>query len=223
MLTTIGELLPLALGVAISPIPVIAVILMLMSPRARSTAVGFLTGWLGGIIVATTVFTLLSSLLPDGAGGGPHPIRGIINLVLGVLLLFVAVRQWRQRPREGQEPALPEWMRAVDAMGFGQALGLAVLLVAVNPKNLVMSASAGLTVGSSGLSPGASAAVVVLFALLAGVTILVPVAGFFLAEDRFRAPLDEFRGWLVQENSTIMTILPLVLAAFAIGKGLGFF
>ena len=37
-----GQILPLALGVAISPIPIIAAILMLLSPRARATSVGYL-------------------------------------------------------------------------------------------------------------------------------------------------------------------------------------
>ena len=63
--TVIGEFLPLALGIAISPIPIIAAILMLLSPKARVTSVGFLLGWVIGIIVATTVFTLLSTVLPQ--------------------------------------------------------------------------------------------------------------------------------------------------------------
>jgi hypothetical protein len=32
----IGDILPLAVGVAISPVPVIAIVLMLGTPRARS-------------------------------------------------------------------------------------------------------------------------------------------------------------------------------------------
>ncbi|WP_313815473.1 GAP family protein [Citricoccus sp.] len=222
MMAMIGEILPLALGIAVSPIPIIAVILMLMSPRARSTAVGFLTGWLGGIIVAATVFTLLSSFLPEGDDGA-RPIRGIIHLALGVLLLFVAARQWKSRPKNDEQPDLPKWMQAVDSMAFGKALGLAVLLVAVNPKNLVMSASAGLAIGSAGTAPGVSAAVVVIFTVLAGATVWVPVVGFLLASERLRAPLEKLRIWLVQQNSTIMSILLLVLAVNAIGKGLGSF
>jgi len=35
----IGDLLPTALGVAISPVPIIAVILMLLAPRARKPRV----------------------------------------------------------------------------------------------------------------------------------------------------------------------------------------
>ena len=35
--SAIGDVLPLALGVAISPIPIIAVILMLLSPKGGSS------------------------------------------------------------------------------------------------------------------------------------------------------------------------------------------
>ena len=62
--SVIGEILPLAVGIAISPIPIIAAILMLLSPRAKTTSVGFLLGWLAGIVIAIALFTLLSSVLP---------------------------------------------------------------------------------------------------------------------------------------------------------------
>src|SRR5215204_1252750 len=65
MTSVVGEILPLAIGVAISPIPIIAAILMLLSPRAKSMSVAFLIGWIVGIVVAVAVFTLLSSVLPQ--------------------------------------------------------------------------------------------------------------------------------------------------------------
>ena len=61
--TAVGEILPLAVGVAISPVPIIAAILMLLSPQAKSTSLGFLVGWVAGISIAIVVFTLLSSVL----------------------------------------------------------------------------------------------------------------------------------------------------------------
>src|SRR5690606_38175547 len=111
--SVIGEILTPALGVAISPIPIIAAILMLLSSRARVTGTGFLLGWVLGIVVAVTVFTLLSAVLPGEDPGGSQPIKGVIQLVLGALLLLLAVRQWRGRPRPGAEPAMPKWMQAI--------------------------------------------------------------------------------------------------------------
>jgi hypothetical protein len=62
----IGDVLPLAIGIAISPIPIIAAILMLFSARATSTSTGFLLGWILGIVVATAVFTALAGTLKTG-------------------------------------------------------------------------------------------------------------------------------------------------------------
>jgi hypothetical protein len=42
----VGDPLPLAVGVAVSPVPIIAVILMLLAPRASGTSAGFGLGWL---------------------------------------------------------------------------------------------------------------------------------------------------------------------------------
>src|SRR5437762_1845072 len=145
----IGEILPLAVGIAISPIPIVAVILMLLSPRAKSTSVGFMIGWVVGIIVAVVVFTLPASVIPQNSGG-PSPIGGVIKIILGLLLLFLAFGQWRSRPAEGEHPTLPEWMSAIEEMTAGKAFGLGFLLSAVNPKNLLMAISAGVIVGGAG-------------------------------------------------------------------------
>ena len=45
----IGQSLSLAVGVALSPVPIIAVILMLVTPRARSNGPAFIAGWLLGL------------------------------------------------------------------------------------------------------------------------------------------------------------------------------
>lgn len=216
----IGQLLPVALGIAISPIPIIASILMLMSPRARTTSFGFLLGWLVGIALVVCVFTALSSILPSSGEGGSAPIRGGIQLLLGVLLLIIAVKQWRARPREGAEVAMPKWMRRIDDMTFLPAAGLALLLAAVNPKNLLLGASAGTTLGATDLSVAELSGFIAVFTLVAGCTVLLPVVGFLVASARLRGPLDRMRDWLQQENPVIMAVLLLVLGVVVVSKGL---
>ena len=221
--SVIGEILPLAVGIAISPIPIIAVILMLLSPRAKGTSVGFMIGWLLGIIIAIIVFTLLSSVIPQHSEGG-SPVAGVIKIVFGVLLLFLALRQWRARPAEGEQASLPKWMSAIDSMTAAKALGLAFLLAAVNPKNLLLAASAGLIIGGAGLGFGQGLAlVIIIFVLLAACTVVIPVVGYLIASARLAGPLDSLRGWLVENNATIMSVLLLVIGVAVIGKGLDSF
>jgi threonine/homoserine/homoserine lactone efflux protein len=221
--SVIGDILTPALGVAISPIPIIAAILMLLSSRARVTGTGFLLGWVLGIVVAVTAFTLLSAILPAEDPDGAQPIRGVVQLVLGALLLLLAGRQWRGRPRAGAEPAMPKWMQAIDSITFPKALGLGFLLSAVNPKNLLLAASAGVTIGASGLTAGAIVLVIGIFTLIAASTVLVPVVGYLVAADRLRGPLDGLRRWLSEENAVIMAVLLLVIGVVLIGKGIGSF
>jgi threonine/homoserine/homoserine lactone efflux protein len=222
MTEVIGETLPLAVGIAISPIPIIAAILMLLSPRAKSTSVGFLIGWVAGIVVAIVLFTLLSTVIPQDTGG-PSPVAGVIKIILGALLLFLAITQWRARPAKGQEASMPKWMSAIDSMTAGKALGLGFLLSAVNPKNLLLAIAAGVIVGGAGLTVSQMSVVIIIFVLLAASTVLVPVVGYLIASARLAGPLDKLREWLVDNNAVIMAVLLLVIGVSLIGKGLANF
>ena len=219
----IGDILPLAVGIAISPIPIIAAILMLLSPKARSTGVGFMAGWVLGIAVAVTAFTLLSSVLPESDPDASKPVTAVIQLLLGAGLLFLAVRQWRSRPEPGDDPPLPKWMGGIDAMTAGRALGLGFLLAAVNPKNLLLGAGAGIAVGSAALDIGAVVIVLVVFTVIAAASVAVPVIAYLVASDRMAAPLERLRGWLVHNNATVMAVLLVVIGVVLIGKGIGSF
>jgi len=219
----IGETLPLALGIAISPIPIIAAILMLLSPRARVTSVGFLLGWIIGIFAAVTVFTVLSAVIPADDPDAAKPVRGAIQLALGLLLLLLAFGQWRKRPKAGEEPTLPKWMQAIDKVSFPLAFGLGFLLSALNPKNLLMAAGAGVDIGAADLTVGAVAGIIAVFTLLAASTVLVPVVGYLFAASALRGPLDALRGWLARENGVIMAVLLLVIGVSLIGKGIASF
>jgi threonine/homoserine/homoserine lactone efflux protein len=219
----IGEILPLALGVAISPMPVIAAILMLLSPKARTTSVGFLVGWVAGIVIAVTAFTLLSSLLPEEDPNASKPVQGTIKLVLGVLLVLLAIRQWRGRPSGEAVPALPKWMSAIDTLTPVKGLGLGLLLSALNPKNLIMAAGAGVAVGAGALGTGETVVVIVVFTAIAASTVAVPIIAYLLAADRMAEPLEALRSWLVRENAVVMAVLVLVIGVVVIGKGIGNF
>ena len=221
--SVIGDILPLALGIAISPIPIIAAILMLLSPKARGTSVGFLVGWVLGIVVAIVLFTLLASIIPEQDPDASKPIAGVITLLLGAGLLLLALRQWRSRPKAGEDAALPKWMAAIDSMTAVRGLVLGFLLSAVNPKNLLMAVGAGVIVGTGGLSGGEATLAIVIFVLIAASSVAVPVIAYLLASTRMAAPLEALRTWLVQNNATVMAVLLLVIGVVLIGKGIGSF
>ncbi len=168
------------------------------------------------------LFTLLSTVIPQDTGGS-SPVSGVIKIILGLLLLFLAIKQWRTRPAEGEHASMPKWMSAIDSMSAGKAMGLGFLLAAVNPKNLLMAISAGVIVGGAGLTVGQTTVVIIVFVLLAASTVLIPVVGYLIASARLAGPLDKLRVWLVDNNAVIMAVLLLVIGVSVIGKGLANF
>ena len=223
MLEIIGATLTNAAAIAISPIPIIAVILMLMSPRSTRMGLTFLLGWFVGILVATTVFTLLAGALPAGGSDSSRPILGGVQILLGLGLLFLGWRQWRSRPEAGATPELPAWMSKIDQMRALPAVGLAFALAAVNPKNLLVAAAAGTEIGHGNLNTGELIATIIVFSLIAALSVLVPVLFAICAPHTAARGLAGIRAWLTVNNSVIMTVLLAILGANVIGKGLGSF
>jgi hypothetical protein len=211
----IGAILGFAVGVAISPVPIIAVILMLFSRRAASNGVAFLVGWLLGLTVVSIVVLAIGVEASEGDAGG-----GWTKVVIGVLFLALAVKQWRDRPQPGEEPPMPKWMASIDEFTAPKAFGMAVLLSAVNPKNLGLTIAAAATIGAAGLDAGQDAVVVGVYVLLASVTLIVPVVGYLAARERMTPTLDAMKAWLLVNNATVMAVLFLVLGAKVLGDGI---
>jgi threonine/homoserine/homoserine lactone efflux protein len=219
----IGDLLPVALGVAISPVPIIAVILMLLAPHAKAASIAFLAGWVVGITVVVVVVTLVVDPVDDSDAGGSATFVGVLKIVIGAAAVLLGVQQWRSRPRAGQEPVMPKWMSAIDTINPTKALGLGALLSGVNPKNLALCLTGGITIGAGGLSAGETIVAVAVFVLIGSSSVAVPVVGYLVAQQRMQGPLDELRQWLTLHNSAVMAVLLLVIGVAIIGKGLAGF
>ena len=123
---------------AISPVPIIAVILMLFSAKARVNGPMFLAGW----ALALTVVVALAYVLAGAAATATEETTTDTiawgRLILGVLLLLLAGRQWQSRPAPGATPPMPKWMAGIDGFTPGKAFGLALILAGPNPKNLLL-------------------------------------------------------------------------------------
>lgn len=219
--TVIGEFLPFAIGIAISPLPIIVVILTLLGKQARTSSLGFLIGFVLGVVGLITVLTVIAALLPRNADASPTAWSGILKLALGALLLFFAVKQWRKRPKGDETPELPGWMQKVDSMKFGGSLVLGLFLAVVNPKSLVLSTSVGADLAASGLAVDELVVAIVVFTAIAASTIVIPVVAYMVAARALQAPLESLHKWLAREDHTIMCVLFVVLGAMTIGKGIG--
>ena len=217
----IGQILPFAVGVAISPVPIIAVILMLVTRQARVNGPAFVVGWLIGLGIIGVLVIGIAGGAGASSGGEPATWVLVLELVLGLLLLLVALRQVRSRPQDGEEAPMPKWMGAIDGFTPGNALGAGVLLSSLNPKNLLLAVGAAATIAQTGIATSEQAIAYVVFALMATIGVASPVVIFFALGDRAAALLDPMKAWMGQNNAVIMAILCLVIGVKLIGQALG--
>lgn len=210
-----ADALPLALAIAASPFAILPAVLLLTTPRARTSAPAFLAGWLGGVAVAVSVGAVLADLID--ASGAPRAWTGWLRLVIGLALVVLGVRQWTGR-REGSEP--PGWLASLRSAGAAEAARLALALSTLNPKVLLLALAGGLSIGASGDDLVAEIVAIVVFTLVASTSVAVPVGAFFVLGDRVRGPLDRGADWLERHGGTIVSIVLIGLGLMLIIRGL---
>ncbi|QTV80509.1 GAP family protein [Microbacterium sp. NIBRBAC000506063] len=217
----IGDILPMAMGVAITPVSVLATLLLLLSQEGRRRSLPFALGWLLGIAIIMTVFVVATLVLKDVLTGDPKPVLGSIQLVLGSLLLIRAVRLWAIR--RSQDADWPKWMSTIDEAGAGAAALRGLHQVTANTKNLLLTASAAAVIVDATLGVGPSATVIGVFTAIAGVSVLVPLVAGLAASDRARPALAAARVWIVRQYAGVMTVVLLLMGSVVLGKGIGHF
>lgn len=216
----IGQVISFGVGVALSPVPIIAVVLMLATPKGRVNGPSFLTGWIAGLAVLGTIVLLISSGASASSQGAPATWVSILKIVLGVLLVLLAVKQWSGRPRGQDEPELPAWMKTIDTFTPVKSAGIAVLLSAINPKNSLLVVGAAAAIAQTGSSTIDQAVALAVFIVIATLGVGAPVAIYFLMGDRATKILGELHDWMARENATIMAVICLIIGAKLIGDAI---
>jgi threonine/homoserine/homoserine lactone efflux protein len=220
MADAIGQVLSLGLGVSLSPVPIIAVVLMLATPSARSNGPAFVLGWIAGLVLVGSVVLVVAGGAGAGEGSEPATWVDLLKLALGGLLVLIAVRQWVKRPRDGADAPLPGWMRTIDEFSPARSIALGFALSAVNPKNLLLTVAAAAAVAGSAASAGEEAVAFGVFVVVATLGPGLPVAVYFALGERAERWLDALKTWLSVHNAAIMAVLCLIIGAKLIGDGI---
>ena len=150
----LGDILPLAVAVAIFPVPIIAVVLLLGSERGTAKGAAFVVAWSTGLSAVAGTVLVFGGAADASEDGEPATWVNVLLLGLGLLLLAAAVGQWRARPSGGEETSTPGWMRTIDDFTVAKAGGAAFALSALNPKNLLLTVAAAAEIAEMGCRLG---------------------------------------------------------------------
>src|SRR3954453_13324443 len=104
----ISEVLAFAVGVAISPVPIMAVTLMLFSRRARVNGPAFLVGWVLALTIVSGVAYVVAKQGDASTNNSTDDALAWGKIVFGILFLLLAARNWSKRPSPGDIAPMPK-------------------------------------------------------------------------------------------------------------------
>ena len=216
----IGGSLALAVGIALSPIPIIAVVLMLTTPRARANGPAFVLGWLLGLGVVGAIVLAVAGPANASSSGAPATWVSWLKIILGAGLLLIAVRQFRGRPHGEDQAPMPKWMGAIENFKPAAALGTGALLAGANPKNLLLAVAGAAAIAQTGIAGAQQAIAYLIFAVIATIGVGAPVVIYFAMGERSQELLGKLKNWMGQHNAVIMSVLCLIIGAKLIGDAI---
>lgn len=220
MLQAIGHILPIAVAVAISSVPIMATILILLSPNRNRSALPFLIGWALGMAAVVTICTISAQAVPTPrAERRPETAIGVGEILVGAALVVGAIAVW-WRARRNPSAAMPKWLSTVGSFGPWASFGVALALN-VRPKGLLLAIAAGLALRGDDLTATESAIAIGIYTIVGASTVAVPVIATLAAPERMEPRLLAGREWITRNSAVITALIMVLIGVVIIGTGLG--
>jgi len=218
MWQALGGLLPIAVAVAVSSVPIMVTILLLLSPNRSKTAVPFLIGWVIGVVAVIGVSAVSAQALPNVPRRAQEKVAGVIELFIGAALIVLGLVQILRRSR-APESGMPRWLTAVDSFSGPVSFAVGVVLN-VRPKGLLLGVAAGLALNAASVDSAQSAALVVIYTLIATSTVVVPIIASFLAPKKVQPKLISARDWIGSNGRVLTSAMLFMIGVVIFGVGL---
>ncbi|MEV7692138.1 GAP family protein [Microbacterium sp. NPDC089189] len=232
MADLIVSLLPLALGIVMSPLAIMALVAVLLSRRARANGIAFLTGWVSAVALAVGGSFWVLGLLDLHDVGTPPVWVALVRLLLGLLLLAGAGWVYRKGTRHARRmaaaetpaqvtaaaPQLPGWLRSVETFTPARSFALGLGIFLLNPIDLSCAVLAALDTRLAALAPTTDAVVLIAFGVASVLPIVLPVVLVLVRREAAAPVLARVRTWIASHTSVLNAALVLVIAVLQLQK-----
>ncbi len=189
------------------------VVLFLSEDRGLVKALAFVLGKYILYVLLGLVSLELAGHLSATNSGGTSTIQAVIFLILGVLLLIFAVRNFLGEDDPDAPP--PKILTLLNKLGpvklFGVGLGLSLL----QPRFMLLVFAGAALITEARLSTTGNILSLFLLALLMIWPMLIPIAVFLVMGERRDTAMKSMRSWLTQHqrkvNVVVMRIFGILL------------
>ena len=218
MWQALGALLPIAVAVAFSSVPLTVTILILLSPNRGRAALPFLIGWVIGVAAVISLSAAGAAALSKPLRRGPDMAVVVLEILIGAALMVLAAIYLRRRsPASGT--GLPRWLAAVDSFGPVVCFAIAVVL-SLRPKGLLLGIAGGLALSAASLNADDAALLIIIYTGIASSTVVVPIIASLIAPQRMEPKLISARDWLIVNGRIVTSVMMFMIGVVILGYGL---
>ncbi len=215
-----------AMGVALSPTPVLLAIAMLFSGHTRRNALGFLAGWSSGLVLMFFVLLGLAraEILFLQTDTMSHPL---VTVLMGIGLVWFGRRQWTRHGSDSKSE-VPEWVNGLEQRFKTsklvtplRALVIGFLVAVVSPKNIVLMLAAVYAITEASLNELDTLILILLFVVTSSVTVGAPVLYAVARGDAAEPTLEAWKTQVLENRKRFTAALLFLFGIFLIVKGTG--
>jgi Sap, sulfolipid-1-addressing protein len=214
----LAQLIPVALAAALSTVPIMATLFILLSDRRKATALPFLSGWVIGTAAGLTIATSATQALP----GRPRQLASLIDnleIVVGsAFVVFGLVTVLRHtRASTGRRPS---WIEGIGSLGALPAFGIGLALN-LRPKALLLVAAAGLAISGAPPTVDDTVFLIAVYTAIATSTVVVPTLATVFFPDRMEPRLVVARDWVSAHGAAVTGTVMILVGGIVLAAGIG--
>ena len=220
MLSALGQVLPIAVAVAFSSVPITATILILLSPKRNISGAAFLVGWVAGLIIVVSAATFGAQALPIKSLRSQQSAFGVAEIVIGAALVILGIVSGLRAARHPTPAQGAKWLSAVKSFGPRPSFGLAVVLN-FRPKGLLLGVAAGLAIGGDATSVSDAVGAIAFYVVISASTVAGPIISTIAMPELMQPRLVSAQHWLEQHGRLVTSLLMGLIGVVILGAGLG--
>jgi threonine/homoserine/homoserine lactone efflux protein len=194
------------------------VILLLLSNQGWRNGLSYALGYTSAYTLIGVSVVVLGYRTADSNTGEESFFQPILLLVLGTLLLWLALRNWRKPVSEKKEE--PRFFSIVDKITPPKAFGFGAMISVINFKNLALYLTALSVVILSDLSITEKIVVTLLVTLVFCLSVIVPVIIYFSFPNRAKDLLNSIKQFLNRHSRAIGILAPGIFGLLLLIKGI---
>ena len=217
----IGELLPAAAAVALSPIPIRSR-LFLSSTMRDLGAVGLRRAGMGRRAHDRERGRRGHRRRRERSGQRCCDRYSIWFIAgIGLLFLVMAARQWKKRPKRGEPVEMPGWMASISTVSPMRRSSPARHFPRGKSQEPPCSpAAAAAAIANAELGGADTALAILAFVAIGSITVVGTVAFHLLVPAKAAGPLAAVKKFMADNNATIMMVILVLLGAKVLGDAL---